>query len=57
MVYELDRQGSISGSDNIFLLNTVQTGYGAHKASYPVDTGEAVSPGIKRKGPSISIQC
>jgi hypothetical protein len=49
-VYELDRQGSIRGRGNIFFLHTVQTGYGANESSYPVDTGEAVSPGVKRQG-------
>jgi hypothetical protein len=39
MGYELDRRGSIPCRGNICLLHSVQTGYGAHPASYPMGTG------------------
>jgi hypothetical protein len=49
----LDDRGSITGSDRDFsLLHRVQTGYGVHPASYPVDTVGPFS-GVKR-GPSSS---
>jgi hypothetical protein len=36
--YELDGPGSIPGRAKISLLHSVQTGFGAHPASYPMDT-------------------
>jgi hypothetical protein len=39
MVCGLDGSGSISGVARFFLLHGVQTGSGAHTASYPMDSG------------------
>jgi hypothetical protein len=38
-----------AGAGNVFLRHHVQTGSGAHSASYPMGT-ECFSPGIKRPG-------
>jgi hypothetical protein len=35
---------------NVSLLRSVQTGSGAHTASYPMGTGGALSSGVKRPG-------
>jgi hypothetical protein len=48
--YGLDDRGSITVGDWDFpLRHHVQTGSGAHPASYPVDT-EGSFPGVKRPG-------
>jgi hypothetical protein len=49
MGYGLDGRGSISDSRNFSLPHIVETGSGAHQASYPLDTG-ALSMGIKSPG-------
>jgi hypothetical protein len=37
--YGLDGPGSIPGKARFLFLHTIQTGSGAHSASYPVGTG------------------
>jgi hypothetical protein len=47
----LNGRGSIPGRDKIFsLLHSVQTVSGDHPASYPMGTGWATFPGVKRLG-------
>jgi hypothetical protein len=47
--YGLDDPGSIPGRGKGFsLLHSVQTGFGAHLASYPMCTGAL--PGVKAAG-------
>jgi hypothetical protein len=50
--YEVDDRSSVSKADrdfwDFFLSHHVQTGSGAHQASYPMGTGRALSPEIKR---------
>jgi hypothetical protein len=51
MGYELDGRGTevrfSAGARDVSLLSSVQTGSGAHPASYPMDTGGSF-PGVKR---------
>jgi hypothetical protein len=39
----------VRGARDFSLLRSIQTGSGAHLASYPMGTG-ALSPGVKRPG-------
>jgi hypothetical protein len=41
---------AVAMMEYFFLRRRVQTGSGAHPASYPVSTKEALSPGVKRPG-------
>jgi hypothetical protein len=42
--YDLDGQGSIPNKGTrIFLLHRVQTGFGVHPTSYPMETGNSFS--------------
>jgi hypothetical protein len=45
----VDGPGSIHGSARFFLLDSVQTGFGVHTASYPMGTG-GYFPGSKAAG-------
>jgi hypothetical protein len=51
--YGLDIPGSIPGSVRFSLLHSVQTGSGAHPASYPMGTGDSLPQeggGVQRQG-------
>jgi hypothetical protein len=43
--YGLNDWGSISDGDDFSLLHSVQTGFGAHPASYTIGTGGSFSGG------------
>jgi hypothetical protein len=47
--YGLDRLSSIPSTTRFSLLHSVQTGTGAHPASYPTGTRSSF-PGVKRQG-------
>jgi hypothetical protein len=40
---------SQAGEKDFSLIHSVKTGFGAHPASYPMGTGGALSPGVKRQ--------
>jgi hypothetical protein len=54
--YRLGNQGSVPGKGNDGISSLcchVQTSSGAHPTSYPMDTGGALTPGVKWPGHEV----